>query len=169
MVRILVLATSALVLAACGTTRPVQQDVTAQSWNGDYRFRWYADTMAAQRGLPAPEKVQIRPVTAASVKEVPGARLDNGPQWAISFVGQPGKPLPLKPFKEAGYKDMGWEKQRASGQIACLESGAFLFLCRMPPGSTLHFGAKREEPLTSKTGLFGVVLHQGSFELTPLE
>ena len=168
MARVLVIAASALVLAACGTTRPLK-DVTAQSWSGDYRFQWQANTQAMRRGVPVPEKVQIRPVTAVSVKDVPGARLDNGPQWAISFVGEAGKPLPLRPFKADGYRDFGWEQQRASGQIDCLESSAFMFLCRVPAGATVSFGRTNDEQLTSKTGLFGVILHQGSFELTPLE
>ena len=167
MVRVWVIAASALVLVACGTTRPAK-DVAAQRWDGNYRFQWMAGTEAERRGTPTPAQVQIRPIT--SPKEVPGAdRYSNGPQWAISFVGQAGKPLPLKPFKADDYKDMGWVQQRAAGQIACLESGAFMFLCRAQPGATVSFGRNNDEQLTSKTGLFGVVLHQGSFELTPLD
>ena len=167
MVRIGLIVASAMVLAACGTSRPAK-DVASQSWSGDYRFQWMPGTRAAQRGLPVPQQVQIRPLT--STKDVPGAKAGtDGPQWVISFVGQPGKPLPLKPFKADDYRDMGWVQQRAAGQMACLETGAFLFVCRTAPGSLVTFGRKNDEQLTTKTGLFGVVLHQGSFELTPLD
>ena len=169
MLRVLVAAASALVLGACGTLpRPAAQDVATQSWSGDYRFQWAAGTQAARRGLPAPSQVRIRPITSA--KEVPGAKADgNGPQWAISFVGEPGAPLPLIPFQAKGYEEMGWAVMRAGGKIACLESGSFMFVCRTHPGTTLSFGRQNDEQLTTKTGLFGVALHQGSFELTPLD
>ena len=168
MTRFLVIVVSALVLAACGTTRPSASDVTAQDWSGNYRFQWMPNTPAATRGLPVPQQVQIRPIT--SVKDVPGAQsAHNGPQWAISFVGQEGKPLPLTRFTARDYEGLNLVQTRAAGQIACMESGAFLFLCRTPPGATVRFGRDTEDQLTSKTGLFGVVMHQGAFELTPLD
>ena len=167
MARVLVILASALVLAACSTA-PTSKKLEAQNWSGNYRFQWMKDTPTARRGMPAPQQVQIRPVTSA--KDVPGARSDyDGPQWAISFVGEAGKPLPLVPFSARDYEGMHLVKQRAAGELACLQSGAFLFLCRTAPGATVQFGRDAQDQLTSKTGLFGVVLHQGSFELTPLD
>ncbi len=167
MARTLVILASALVLAACSTA-PTSHDVAAQDWSGNYRFQWMKDTEAARRGMPTPQQVQIRPL--ASAKDVPGAKSDyDGPQWAISFAGEAGKPLPLVPFGTRDYADMYLAQQRAKGQISCLQSGAFLFLCRTAPGATVHFGRDANAQLTSQTGLFGVVLHQGSFELTPLD
>ncbi|MEG0974767.1 MAG: hypothetical protein RSF42_08705 [Comamonas sp.] len=167
MARVLVILASALVLAACGTA-PTSKKVEAQSWSGNYRFQWMKDTQAARRGMPAPKQVQIRPLTV--VKDVPGAKTDyDGPQWAISFVGEPGKPLPLAPFGTRDYEGMNLVKQRAAGEIHCLQSGAFLFLCRTAPGAIIQLGSDVQDQLTTKTGLFGVVLHQGGFELTPLD
>ncbi len=168
MVRFGLIVTTALVLAACGTSHSVKS-VGASRWDGDYRFKWTSSSSpAVRRGFVAPEKVQIRPLTSSD--GVPGAKAhSNGPQWAISFVGEAGKPLPLTPFTANDYRDMGWTDMRAAGQMDCLESGAFMFICRTLPGATVHFGRRSDEQLTTKTGLFGVALHQGGFELTPLD
>ena len=128
MVRFGLIVTTALVLAACGTSHSVKS-VGASRWDGDYRFKWTSSSSpAVRRGFVAPEKVQIRPLTSSD--GVPGAKAhSNGPQWAISFVGQAGKPLPLTRFTARDYEGLNLVQTRAAGQIACMESGAFLFLC----------------------------------------
>ncbi len=67
--------------------------------------------------------------------------------------------------KDNEYKDFGWAQMHAANQIDCLD-GANLFFCRTKPGTQVRFN--KNEVFLTKSGIFGILLHAGVFELYKL-
>jgi len=59
------------------------------------------------------------------------------------------------------YEEFGWTEMHSKGEMNCLDAGHF-FICSTKSNSTVSIG---KESFFSKTGLFGIRLHYGLFEL----
>lgn len=63
------------------------------------------------------------------------------------------------------YEQFGWTKLYKTGKMSCLDGGN-IFICKTTVGSKIKI---EEEEFISKTGIFGIMLHKGLFELYKTE
>ncbi len=87
-------------------------------------------------------------------------------RWTIADVRTPTETVKLRRFLAAEYEGFGWAALHAAGRIECLDA-RHLFVCRTTPGTTVKIGrdGPQQESLLASTGVFGIVLHAGAFEL----
>jgi len=62
---------------------------------------------------------------------------------------------------ENEYEQFGWIELYLKGEMKCIDAG-HLFICKTKPNSVVKYG---DESFFTKTGLFGIRLHYGLFEL----
>jgi len=163
-----IMGAAALALAACNVAAPLHQQGSAfKPWGGNYRLTWLPGTYAAQHQASGTQ-VQIRALSSREAA-LPGmVSGKNVSQWVIAIHSEEGDPLPLEPFTQADYESIELVNAPSTTQIECLEGGA-IFICRTQPNTTVAFGTLAQDRVTTATGLFGVALHRGGFELTPLD
>ena len=132
-------------------------------WNGLYRLEWVVD------GRPGIEMRIERARDADPAKLVEKYRSDLA-RWTISQPAAPREAATLRRFVASEYEGWGWGDLRKDLRIECLDASR-MFLCRTAPGTTIFFGpdGPNRETLLAKTGVFGVVLHAGAFELKKLD
>lgn len=63
------------------------------------------------------------------------------------------------------YEQFGWKEMHTAKKIECLDGGNFFF-CRTEPNTHVRFS--QNESYTTKSGIFGILLHAGVFELYKL-
>ena len=63
------------------------------------------------------------------------------------------------------YEEFGWTELYQSGEIKCLDGGHF-FICKTSEGDKVNIG---KENFISRTGIFGIMLHYGLFELDKIQ
>jgi hypothetical protein len=63
--------------------------------------------------------------------------------------------------EEDDYEEFGWTELHREGKMNCIDGGHF-FICQTQPNTTVKLG---EELFFSRTGIFGIMLHRGLFEL----
>jgi len=134
-----------------------------EAWSGAYRLEWIdaGKTGAEMRIAPAPD--------ADPAKLVEKYRADLT-RWTISQPVSGQKGATLRRFLSSQYEAFGWGDLREAARIECLDANR-LFVCRTDPGTTISFGPDRpnRETLVARTGVFGVILHAGAFELKKLD
>ena len=139
-------------------------------WSGVYRVEWVKGSVAAERPGEAPETlVFARAVDADPAKTVERYRADLT-RWTVRDAAGGEEGRPLRRFVERDYEGLGWNALHVAGSIDCLDGG-HLFVCRTQPGTTVAFGPEgsKRETLLAQTGVFGIVLHAGAFELKKLD
>ena len=138
-------------------------------WTGRYRLDWLPGTAAHAASAPTQLLAIRRTPDAALAQPVEEDRVEAA-RWTVGTVGDKDEGATLRRFVPAQYDDFGWAPMRSTGSIECLD-GRHLFLCRVKPGSTVTLGSVRpdQEKLQARTGLFGIRLHAGAFELTKLD
>jgi hypothetical protein len=62
------------------------------------------------------------------------------------------------------YEEFGWKEMHIAQKIECMDGGNFFF-CKTAPNSTVRVG---NEAFTTVSGIFGILLHAGVFELYKL-
>ncbi|WP_219216622.1 hypothetical protein [Variovorax boronicumulans] len=142
------------------------------AWSGLYRHEWVADTQAA-RERPGAGPSQL---TIARAPDADPARLAERYQadlarWTLADGSGGGeKSEPLRRFLPRDYGEWGWTALHEAGRMECLDGG-HLFICKTAPDTTVAFGPEgpRQETLRVKTGVFGIALHAGAFELKKLD
>lgn len=68
--------------------------------------------------------------------------------------------------EEDEYEQFGWHDLHIQGNMSCLDGGNF-FICKTKPNSTIKIG--KDETFFTRSGIFGVLLHYGLFELYKVE
>ena len=63
--------------------------------------------------------------------------------------------------EENEYEEFGWTELYLKEEMKCLDAGHF-FICQTKPNSTVKI---EDESFFTKTGIFGIRLHYGLFEL----
>ncbi|MDO6759911.1 phosphate ABC transporter permease [Tamlana sp. 2_MG-2023] len=63
------------------------------------------------------------------------------------------------------YEQFGWTTMHSKGEIECIDAGHF-FMCQTTPNSQVKID---DEAFFTKTGVFGIRLHYGLFELEKYE
>ncbi|WP_052208284.1 lysozyme inhibitor LprI family protein [Croceibacterium mercuriale] len=139
--------------------------VSGDPWSGSYDLRWAAGTPAAAAGGSA-RAILRRAVDADPGGVTPEEGADLA-RWSLS-TGEDREDQPLlRRFTSREYRELDWTALHAAGAIECLE-GARMFICRTTPDARIMVGegeGGRRETLPTRTGMFGVALHAGTFEL----
>ncbi|CAN5321740.1 hypothetical protein BH10PSE18_BH10PSE18_32010 [soil metagenome] len=141
----------------------------ADGWSGVYRLEWFKGSVADRRAGGPVQIVIARTPDADADQTMERDRADLR-RWALTEAGSAERSPPLRPFVARDYEGWGWTATHAAGGIECID-GERLFVCRAKPGATVAFGpvGSKQETLVAQTGLFGIVLHEGAFELKKLD
>ncbi|WP_431096106.1 hypothetical protein [Polaromonas aquatica] len=129
------------------------------NWSGHYGLEWLGIAQAGSRV-----------VLAKAPDADPGKLLEEYRsdlvRWTIADVRVPAEAVTLRRFLVAEYEGLGWTALHAAGGIECLDARR-MFVCKTAPGTTVKIGrdGPQQESLLASTGVFGIVLHAGAFEL----
>jgi hypothetical protein len=128
-------------------------------WSGRYHVEWL------KGGHGGGTLVISRALDAKVVDLVEKYQSDLA-RWVLTTPSEPSSLVGLRRFTAGEFKEFGWSDLHAAGQIRCLDAGR-LFVCQTEPGLTVSFGPEgpQQERLLARTGLFGIALHAGAFEL----
>ena len=131
----------------------------ADGWSGHYGLQWVGVSQAGSR-LVLAKAPDADPGTLIEKYQSDLAR------WTLADAQTPTQTVSLRRFLAAEYADFGWSALHAAGGIECLDA-RHLFVCRTTPGTTVKIGrdGPQQESLLASTGVFGIVLHAGAFEL----
>ncbi|MEO8387237.1 MAG: hypothetical protein ABI893_02165 [Polaromonas sp.] len=129
------------------------------NWSGHYGLQWLG---ASQ---PGSRVVLVKAPDADPGKLMEKYQSDLA-RWTIAYVQTPTQTVSLRRFLETEYEGFGWVALHAAGQIECLDA-SHIFVCRTTPGTTVKLGpdGPTQESLLASTGVFGILLHAGAFEL----
>jgi hypothetical protein len=128
-------------------------------WSGHYGLQWVGVSQAGSR-LVLAKAPDADPGTLVEKYQSDLAR------WTLADVQTPAKTVSLRRFLAVEYEEFGWAALHADGRIECLDASR-MFVCMTTPGTTVKIGrdGPRQESLLASTGVFGIVLHAGAFEL----
>ncbi|WP_411883113.1 hypothetical protein [Polaromonas sp. YR568] len=129
------------------------------NWSGYYGLQWLSVSQLGSR------LVLAKAPDADPGKLVEKYQSDLA-RWTLADVQTPAETVSLRRFLAAEYEDLGWAALHADGRIECLDASR-MFVCKTAPGTTVKIGrdGPRQESLLASTGVFGIVLHAGAFEL----
>lgn len=136
-------------------------------WSGTYKILPHNvknyDTLKVQL-------YSIEKTVNANPKDIAGKYESDLLRWNL-FVenGADKETVSLRRFlinkEDDEYKEFGWTELHKAGKMNCLDGG-HLFICSTTPNSTIKLG---EEKFTTKTGIFGIMLHKGLFDFYKVE
>jgi hypothetical protein len=160
----------ALSTLGIGTVLASPKEVDRDDWVGKYR----TVRMLGSDNTSVPNSTEttlIRLAPSAHPLDLTHEQLEERGlgRWSLTTLDAANKETSLKEIslqrlRGRDYAGMGWESLHKKGQIDCLEGRRF-FICRTLPDTTVIIGTDKAEAFYSKTGIFVVVLHKGSYEL----
>ena len=155
----------AVTASALSTIAQAETSAPEDRWAGTYRVTWVNGSPASSN----PGDTQAVLTRAADADPAKVGKDADRSRWRLGDSGGQGdEDSLLRRFGTRDYADLGWADRHAAGTIECLE-GRGLFLCRTSAGASVPLGdpgGGSKEMLPTRTGMFGVVLHSGAFELT---
>jgi len=151
------------VLAASAAWTPA---VASPDWVGRYRMEWMEGAAILQKQGRAAAPMQL---LIERQPEMAGAPAEAKALYQLRVGEASAEASRLVPFHESDYGSLGLADLRAAQGIECLAPDAFLMICKTAPQTTVSFGKDPREQIVVRTGYFGIALHAGGFELTPLD
>ena len=143
-----------------GTVSAAGAATDGDGWSGLYSLDWVP-------GVPLPDArlVLVKAPDADPAKLVEKLQSDLA-RWTLADPEAPKDTVSLRRFLPEEYAEWGWAGLKSAGRIECLDS-ARMFICRTTPGTVVKFGPEgpSQEMLLARTGVFGIALHAGAFEL----
>lgn len=146
-----------------------QTQVVSKSdiWSGEYEV-YSRDNLST----PIDTLVILKTKDADAEKLVSKLKADIA-RWNISSKSNPkDESLEVRRFltddlnAKNEYKEFGWEELNKKGKMNCIDGGHF-FICKSEPEILIQFN--KEESYFSKTGIFGIWLHQGLVDLKKIK
>lgn len=138
---------------------------TADAWSGRYHLQ-----MVEGARVPArPDTlVVIAPAAPADTARLVDKYHVDLRRWSLAVTSNedPDEKVELRRFLREEYEEWDWTQLYDAGKIECMDGGR-MFMCQVSPGTKVAFGpaGPRQEHLLARTGLFGIALHAGAFEL----
>jgi len=133
-------------------------------WSGTYIFH-YPDSEAV-------DSIKIEKINDLHIDDVAARYESDLSRWEISSKSDNYEDkVIVRRFlcdienDENEYEEFGWTALHLKGEMNCLDAGHF-FICSTTPNSTIMIG---EESFFTKTGIFGIRLHYGLFELEKVD
>ena len=138
-------------------------------WTGAYRLEWLEGTRAAKEGAQGSD-VTIQRAPDADPASLVKKYQSDLVRWTLADPSNARESTTLRRFLAREYEGWGWAGLHGDGRIECLDA-SHIFVCKTAPGTTITFGPEgpKRETLTAQTGVFGIVLHAGAFQLKKLE
>lgn len=137
-------------------------------WSGRYRLEIKnGDSVIDQ----LPIYVVIRQIEDIHPEDVTYKYRSDLKRWVIMTEGTDDEVI-IRRFlfdheeEENGYEEFGWTKLHEDGKMECIDAGHF-FICKTTPNTTVNFGD--DETAFTESGIFGIRLHLGLFELYSVE
>jgi hypothetical protein len=129
------------------------------NWSGHYGLQWVGVSQPGSRVL-------LATAPDADAGKLVEKYQSDLVRWTLVDVRTPTETVSLRRFLAAEYEGFDWAALHAAGRIECLDA-RHLFVCRTTPGTTVKIGrdGPQQESLLASTGVFGIVLHAGAFEL----
>ncbi len=142
--------------------------ITAQNkknidlWSGTYRLELLDKQLEKKT---SEQYIKIQKIILEQ-NENSSSNLSIPDQWLIKTIskkGNGGKVLRSFSFtkEKDEYEQFGWTELHKKGKMKCLDGGR-LFICKTTPKTTVTTNG---ESFFSNSGIFGVLLHHGGFEL----
>jgi len=158
------------VVLGLATLVPGAWAAVEEPWSGVYRLEWVKGSAASVRSDGAAVQVVVAKAPDADAAKLMERWRADLSRWTFSDAVAAGEGQLLRRFVSREYAEFGWAALHEAGDMECLD-GAHLFVCRTKPGATVAFGPEgpRRESMTAQTGVFGIALHQGAFELKKLD
>lgn len=133
-------------------------------WVGRYAISTHED---AEKTI---DTLIISSFENAKVNDVVSKYQSDLARWQISSTSDPDESSIIRRFladqENNEYREFGWENLNKSGKMNCIDGGHF-FICQSEPETLIQFG--KEESYFSKTGIFGIWLHKGLFNLKRIQ
>ncbi|MDM0119841.1 hypothetical protein [Variovorax arabinosiphilus] len=143
---------------------------TSDPWSGVYRLEWVKGGATAERSGAASQTLVVAKAADADPAKLVERDWAELSRWTLREATGSEQGRLLRRFVERDYEGLGWSALHAAGSIECLDGG-HLFFCLTQPGTTVALGPEgpKRETLIAQTGVFGIVLHAGAFELKKLD
>ncbi len=138
-----------------------QNKKSNDTWSGTYRL----ELLGKKTEKKTPKQyVQIQKITLEQDEES-SKFLSLPDQWMMKILSEKKDKKVLRAFsfteEDDEYEQFGWTELHKKGEMECLDGGRF-FICKTKPKTTVTTNG---ESFFSKSGIFGVLLHYGGFEL----
>ena len=158
------------VVLGLATLVPGAWAAVEEPWSGVYRLEWVKGSAAVERSGAASQTLVVAKAADADPANLVERYRADLSRWTLREAAGVEQGPPLRRFVERDYEGLGWNALHTAGGIECLDGG-HLFVCRTQPGAAVSFGAEGpgRETLVAQTGVFGIVLHAGAFELKKLD
>ena len=136
-----------------------------EAWSGRYHLHMVEGARVSAR----PETLLvIAPAALADPARLVDKYHADLRRWSLAVASDtnPDDRLELRRFLREEYEEWDWTQLYDAGKIKCLDGGR-MFMCQVSPGTNVAFGpaGPKQEHLLARTGLFGIALHAGAFEL----
>lgn len=132
-------------------------------WSGKYEL------IITQNGkTQVADTIIIKKIDDAKAEKLTLRYRSDLARWSITSVKEPNEKEELRRFlfdlknKRNEYEDFGWTALHQKGKMNCVDAVHF-FICQTMPNTEVLF--RDEEKYFTKTGIFGIRLHYGAFEL----
>ena len=145
----------------------------SDDWTGSYALKPLGSNPSASSPAEPAIPIESAQVVIVRVADEGVSKLDDDAEkldarrWEIKQNDKPGR-VKLRPFLPAQYKEFNFGLYSKLQTIECLDGG-HLFLCKSMPRVPVSIGSGQSfETINVASGIWGVRLHSGAFELIPL-
>jgi tetratricopeptide (TPR) repeat protein len=138
------------------------------TWSGRYRM----ESGSKDNREPIPTTVfEITKIADLGEKDVAGRYESDLARWQMRVEEDGAKQSkPIRRFILSDdfneYEGFGWTQLYLQNKIECMDAGNFFF-CKAEPNSNIKFN--KNESYTTKSGIFGILLHAGVFEMVKVD
>jgi hypothetical protein len=130
-------------------------------WSGIYRLK--AINPESEGGSM---KILIVKSPDADPDKVADKSKSNLARWefATGRAKQGSEPIIARRFFADEYQQFNWFDLHKSNQMDCLDAGR-IFICKTTPNTKVNLDKEGKKTIFAESGMFGVALLEGSFEL----
>lgn len=136
-------------------------------WSGHYLLKPYGDSKLDDFDS---KKIIIQKTSDAVPEDLPSKYKTEVERWLIRDAENQNESAEARKFlfndEYDEYTEFGWSELHKKGCMECIYADHF-FLCQTQPNTKIRFSS--EESFESKTGIFGVMLHYGLFEMEKIK
>lgn len=153
---------SFIILKGCG-----QEKSSKDIWSGRYEL-----LITVQGKYQVVDTLEIRKIANAKAEKLAAQYESDLERWTIHSLKEPDEKREVRRFlfdledNIDEYESLNWTDLHLQGKINCIDAGNF-FICSTTPNTWVNLGEK--EKYFTKTGIFGIRLHFGAFELRKIE
>jgi len=143
--------------------KKVTLDKKTDIWSGTYKIVPFSKDSIKKYQI---QHFVIEKIKDANPDDVAGRYQADLLRWTIKLETQPDSDKEeVRRFfyndEDNGYEEFGWTDLHKKDKMHCIDGGNF-FICKTDANRDVTFG---DEILHTETGIFGILLHHGPFQL----